>query len=98
MSFKTINDSVSSNRLASTILVFGAYPRMSNLDVPSASITQRTIAMEKAMNEVQKCTASRQVNDTLNTWNELSTAAVYSLPINSFVLVYWEENVGQSGE
>ena len=58
ISFKAINDSVGPNGLVSTRLVFGAYPKMSELDVPSASITQRATAMKKAMNEVQKCTAS----------------------------------------
>ncbi len=54
--------------------------------------------MKKAMNEVRKCTASRQVNNALNTRNGPSTAAVHGLPINSPVLVYREGNVGQSGE
>ena len=58
MSFKAINDSAGSNRLVPTLLVFGAYPRMSELDTPSVSITQRAMAMKKAMNKVQKCTAS----------------------------------------
>ena len=98
MSFKAINDSVGPNGLVPTLLVFGAYPRMTELDAPSPSITQRGIAMKKAMDEVRKCTASRQVNDALNTRNGPSTAAVHDLPINSPVLVYREGNVGQSGE
>ena len=58
MFFKAIYDSVGPYGLALTLLVFGAYPRMSELDAPSVSITQRTIAMKKAMNEVRKCTVS----------------------------------------
>ncbi len=98
MSFKAINDSVGPNRLVPTLLVFDAYPRMSELDASSASITQRATAIKKAMNEVRKCIASRQVNDVLNTRNGPSTAAVHGLPINSPVLVYREGNVGQLGE
>ena len=39
ISFKAINDSVGSNGLVPTLLVFGTYSRMSELDAPSASIT-----------------------------------------------------------
>ena len=98
MSFKTINDSVGPNGLVPTLLVFGAYPRMTELDAPSPSITQRAMAMKKAMDEVRKCTASRQVNDALNTRNGPSTASVHDLPINSPVLVYREGKASQSGE
>ena len=98
MSFKTINDSVGPNGLVPTLLVFGAYPRMTELDAPSPSITQRAMAMKKAMDEVRKCTASRQVNDALNTCNGPSTASVHDLPINSPVLIYREGKASQSGE
>ena len=98
MSFKAINDSVGPNGLVPTLLVFGAYPRMTELDAPSPSITQRAMAMKKAMDEVRKCTASRQVNDALNTRNGPSTASVHDLPINSPVLVYREGKASQSGE
>ena len=98
MSFKAINNSVGPNGLVLTLLVYGAYLRMGELDTPSASITQRAIAIKKAMNEVRKCTTSQQVNDVLNTWNGPSTATVHGLPINSPVLVYREGNVGQSEE
>ena len=56
--FKAINNSVDPNELVLILLVFGAYPRMSKLDVPSVSITQRAIAIKKTMNEIRKCTAS----------------------------------------
>ncbi len=98
MFFKAINDLVGPNRLVLTLLVFGAYPRMSELDAPFASITQYATAMKKAMKEVRKCTASRQVNNTLNTRNGSLTAAVHGLPINSPVLVYRKRNVSQLGE
>lgn len=84
------------NRLVPTLSVFGAYPRMTELDAPSPSITQHGIAMIRAIDEVQKCSASQQINDVLNTWNRPLTAAVYNLPINSPVLVYRKENIGQS--
>ena len=58
MTFKAINNSAGPNGLVLTLLVFGVYPRISELDAPSASITQHAMAMKKTMNEVRKCTAS----------------------------------------
>ena len=51
MSFKAINNSVGPNGLVPTLLVFGAYPRMTESDAPAPSITQRVIAMRKAIDE-----------------------------------------------
>lgn len=97
MSFKAINDSVGPNGLVPTLLVFGAYPRMVELDAPSPTITQRSLAMRKAMDEVRRLTATRQVNDALNTRNGPSTIAVHDLTLNSPVLVWREGNANQSG-
>lgn len=94
MLFKAINNSISPNGLVLTLLVFGAYLRMTELDASSPSITQRIMAMKKTMNEVRKCTASQQINDTFNTCNKPSTTFVHDLPINLPVLVYQEGNAG----
>ncbi len=56
------------------------------------------MAIHKAMNEGRRSTGFRQINDTLNIRNGLSTGLVNDLPINSPVLVYREGNAGQSGE
>ena len=71
---------------------------MNKLNVQSVSIIQRVITIKKAMNEIQKCTASQQVNDALNIWNRPSIVAVLGLPINLSILVYRKGNIGQSGE
>jgi hypothetical protein len=39
MAIKAINDTTSPNRLVPTLLVYRAYPRISNLDPPAPSIT-----------------------------------------------------------
>ncbi len=52
MSFKAINDSVGPNRLVPTLLVFGAYPKMTKQDAPSPLITQPAMAIRKATDEV----------------------------------------------
>jgi hypothetical protein len=52
MTFKALNDSVELNELIFTLLVFKAYSRMIEMNAFSSIITQRFIAMRKAMNEV----------------------------------------------
>lgn len=56
MSFKAINNLVGPNRLVPTLLIFGAYFRISELNALSALITQYAIVMKKAINTVQKYT------------------------------------------
>jgi hypothetical protein len=97
MAFKALNDSAGSNGLVSTLLVFGAYFRMTEMDAFSSTITQRFIAMRKAMDEVRKSVAARQVNDALNTRNDPSSTLIHNLSLNSDVLVYREGNDNQSG-
>ncbi len=88
MSFKALNDSAGPDGLVPTLLVFGAYPRMID-DAPTPTITQRAIAMRKAMNEVKRFMAIRRVNDALNTRNG-PIPQIYDLPLNSPVLMFRE--------
>lgn len=88
MLFKAINHSIGFNGLVSTLLVFGAYSKMTEQDASFLSITERATAMLKVIDEVRKNIAFHQVNDVLNTCNGLSTKSVYDLPINSFILMY----------
>ena len=67
MAFKAINDSAGPDGLIPTLLVYGAYPRMSEHETPTATIAQRALAVKKAMAEIQKLRAERQVADALNT-------------------------------
>ena len=96
MAFKAINDSAGPDGLVPTLLVFGAYPRMAESDAPSPTVTQRANAFKKAMGEVKKIRAERQVADALNTRNGPNTTAVHDLPLNAQVLVWREGNTGQS--
>lgn len=97
MAFKALNDSVGPHGLVPTLLVFGAYPRMSDSDPPAPTLVQRAHAMRRAMDEVRKYNSSRQVQDALNTRNGPSTAAIHDLPLNSPVLVFREGNAGHAG-
>jgi hypothetical protein len=54
MTFKAINDSIDSNELVSTLLVFEAYSRMIESDASFLIITQRALIIRKVMNEIRK--------------------------------------------
>lgn len=56
------------------------------------------MAIQKAIDRLQKYTTSRQINDILNTWNRPFTVFIYKLLINLPVLVYWEGNASQLGK
>ena len=90
MAIKAINDTAGPDGIVPTLLVFGTYPRMSELDPPTATITQRAVAIKAAMKELQKLQASRQVADALRQRNGPRTGKLHSLALNSDVLV-WRE-------
>jgi len=97
MAFKAINDTAGPDGIVPTLLVYGAYPRMSDSDTPSLTVTQRANAIKKATVEINKLRAKRQVADALNTRNGPSVKAIHALELNSQVLVWREGNTGQSG-
>jgi hypothetical protein len=97
MAFKAINDSAGPDGLVPTLLVFRAYPRMVESDAPSPTVAQRATAIKKAMAEIQKLRAERQVADALNIRNGPKTDAIHDLPPSSPVLVWREGNTGKSG-
>ena len=88
MVVKVVNDIAGLDGIVPTLLVFGAYPRMAEIDPPAATITQRAAAIKLAMKEVRRCYASRQVTDALRTRNGPRTQHLQGLPINSKVLVW----------
>ena len=54
MAVKAVNDTAGPNGLVPTLLAYGAYLRMSNLDPPAPSITDQAAAIWKAMAEMIK--------------------------------------------
>ncbi|KAI1005289.1 hypothetical protein K3495_g2938 [Podosphaera aphanis] len=97
MAVKAVNDSAGPDGLVPTLLVFGAYPRMSSSDPPTPSINQRAAAIRRAMTEISKIRAENQVNAALSQRNGPNTSDVHDLPVNSDVLVWRENNSGQGG-
>ncbi|RFU26353.1 hypothetical protein B7463_g9983, partial [Scytalidium lignicola] len=69
MAFKAVNDSVGLDGLVLTLLVYGAYLRMSELDTLAPTVSQRAMAIKKAMEEISKIRAKRQVQDVINMCN-----------------------------
>jgi hypothetical protein len=54
MAIKAINNTTSPNRLVPILLVYRAYLRISNLDPPAPSITDRAAIIQKAIAEIVK--------------------------------------------
>ncbi|KAM4062524.1 integrase core domain-containing protein [Hirsutella rhossiliensis] len=78
MAVKAINDTAGPDGIVPTLLVFGAYPRLTAESPPSASTLKRSAAMQKAMKTLRQLSAERQVKDALRTRNGPSTADVLS--------------------
>ena len=57
MAVKAINDTAGPDGLVPTLLVYGAYPRMSNLDPPAPSVIHRAAIIQKAIAEIVKLRA-----------------------------------------
>ena len=87
MAVKAINDTASPDRLVPTLLVYGAYPRMSKLDSPAPSIIERAAAIRKAMAKIIKLRAKQTINNALHHRNRPNITLVHNLPLNSKVLV-----------
>ena len=64
MAVKAVNDTAGPNRLVPTLLAYGAYPRMSNLDPPAPSITDQAAAIRKAIAEMVKLQVTERVKRT----------------------------------
>ncbi len=91
MSFKILNDSIKSDDLILTLLMFDAYLKMIESDTSSSTIIQRFIAMKKTINEIKRFMTIRRVNDALNTRNESNTASLHDLSLNFSVLIFRED-------
>ena len=87
MAVKAVNNTTGPNGLVPTLLVYGAYPRISNLDPPAPSIMEQAAAIQKAMAEIVKLRAKQTVNNALHHHNRPNTTSVHNLPLNSKVLV-----------
>ena len=54
MAIKAINNTASPNRLVPTLLVYGAYLRISKLDPPTPSVIDQAAVIRKAIAKIVK--------------------------------------------
>jgi hypothetical protein len=87
MAVKAVNNTTSPNRLVPTLLVYRAYLRISKLDPPAPSVTDRVAIIRKAIAEIVKLRAKQTINNALHHRNGPNTTLVHNLPLNSKVLI-----------
>ena len=87
MAVKAVNNTASPNRLVPTLLVYGAYLRISKLDPPAPSITERAAVIRKVIAKIVKLRAKQTVNNALYYCNGPNTTLVHNLPLNSKVFI-----------
>jgi hypothetical protein len=87
MAVKAVNDSAGPDEIVLTLLVFGLYPRITEIDAPSPTIVKRAEAIHAATKEVRRLHAKRQVNNVLAMHNRPNTMATVDLPLQSDVCV-----------
>ncbi|KAJ5082066.1 hypothetical protein N7532_011109 [Penicillium argentinense] len=93
---KAVNVSAGPNGIIPTLLVFGAYPRMTEMDPPSPLVVKRAEAIRTATKEVRRLHAERQVGGALAMRNGPSIITTLTLPLQSDVRV-WREKGGWKG-
>ena len=87
MAIKAVNNTASPNGLVPTLLVYGAYLRISKLDPPTPSITDQVAIIQKEIAEIVKLQAKQTINNTLYYYNGPNITLVYNLLLNSKVLI-----------
>ena len=96
MAIKAINDTAGPDGIIPTLLVFGAYPRITEDSAPSATLRQRALIIQKATEAIRKLHAMCQINKALTARNGPVTLNTTQLPPQSLVRV-WGEKCGWEG-
>ena len=96
MAVKAVNDTTGLDGLVPTLLVYGAYLRISNLDPPTPSIIEQVAVIWKAIAKIVKLRAKQTINNALYYRNGPNTTLVHDLPLNSKVLI-WRESGSWNG-
>jgi hypothetical protein len=84
---KTVNDSAGPDSIIPILLVFGAYPRISNNSLLSPTTTKRTKAIRKTSNEIRKYYAKQHVEDVFRIRNSPDIIMIFKLLIQSDIKV-----------
>lgn len=91
MAVKACNDSTGLDGLVPTLLVYGAYPRLSPEDAPTATTQERAAAVKKATEAVTAARARDIVNRALSTRNGPNTSSLHEMQPGRNVLVWREK-------
>jgi hypothetical protein len=81
MAVKAINDSAGPNGIISILLVFGAYPRLTEINPSSPSVIKRAEAICAATKKVRRLYTERRVKDVFAMRNSLNTKNTLDLPL-----------------
>jgi Zn/Cd-binding protein ZinT len=84
---KTINDSAGPDGIIPILLVFGAYPRMTNNSVLSPITTKRAKTIRKTSNEVRRYYTKQYIEDVFRIRNSPNIITIFKLPIQSDIKV-----------
>ncbi len=93
MAVKAVNDLAGPDGIVPTLLVFGVYPRLTEIDPLSLSVTKRAEAIRTATKEVHCLYAERRVKDALAMRNGSNTKITLDLLLQSDIRV-WREKEG----
>jgi hypothetical protein len=88
MAIKAINNTTGPDRLIPILLVYRAYPQISNLDPPAPSIIDRAAIIQKAITKIVKLQAKQTINSALYHCNGPDTTPIHNLLLNSKVLIW----------
>jgi hypothetical protein len=78
---KAVNDSAGPDGIVLILLVFGSYPRMTEIDALLPTIVKRAEAIRAVTKEVRRLYAKQQVSDALVIRNSPNTMAIIDLPL-----------------
>jgi hypothetical protein len=81
MAVKTINDSAGPDGIVLTLLVFGAYSQLTEIDPSSPLVIKRAEAICVTSKEVRRLYAERQVKDVFVIRNSPDTKNTLDLPL-----------------
>jgi hypothetical protein len=80
MTVKAINNSARPNGIVFTLLVFGVYSRLTEIDPSSPLVIKKAEAICAATKKVCRLYTKRQVKDALAMRNSLNTKNTLNLP------------------
>jgi hypothetical protein len=81
MAVKAVNNSARLDEIVLTLLVFGSYLRITEIDVSLLIIVKRAEAIRAVTKEVRRLYTKRQVNDALAIRNGLNTIVIVDLSL-----------------